>query len=106
MNEAWQGKRFKTDKYKKYEHDVMLLLPKFSPKFGTYSIEILIGISNINQDIDNVLKPFLDILQKKYGFNDRDIFELYIKKEVVNKGKEFISFDLKQFQNKSCTNKI
>ena len=43
-------------------------------------------------DIDNPLKPFLDILQKKYGINDRDINELLVKKTVVKKGDEFIFF--------------
>ena len=27
VNEAWQGKRFKTNSYKSYEKDVMRLLP-------------------------------------------------------------------------------
>ena len=27
VNDAWQGRRFKTDNYKKYERDLMLILP-------------------------------------------------------------------------------
>ena len=27
VNEAWQGKRFKTNKYQKYERDMLILLP-------------------------------------------------------------------------------
>jgi len=28
VNSAWKGRRFKTDEYKKYESDVLFLLPK------------------------------------------------------------------------------
>jgi len=36
----------------------------------------------------------LDIMQKKYGFNDNQIFELNIRKCIVSKGKEFISVSI------------
>lgn len=35
----------------------------------------------------------VDILQKKYGFNDRDIYELHIKKTIVPKGNEYIQIN-------------
>lgn len=43
-------------------------------------------------DIDNFLKPFIDILQKKYGFNDKLIYKLSVKKVKVAKGDEYIDF--------------
>jgi Holliday junction resolvase RusA-like endonuclease len=36
----------------------------------------------------------LDCLVKKYGFDDRQIFELYQSKEIVKKGKEYIEFKI------------
>jgi len=41
-------------------------------------------------DIDNPTKLVLDILQKQYGVNDRDIVHLVLHKKKVAKGKEFI----------------
>ena len=93
VNEAWQGKRFKTKAYKQYENDVLLMLPS-KPKApeGKMSLELIIGLSNMQADIDNPVKPFVDILQKKYGFNDNKIMEMTLKKVIVKKGEEFISF--------------
>ena len=90
VNECWQGKRFKTPKYKAYELELLYLLPKLklSPPFN---IKITFGISALS-DIDNPIKPFLDILQKKYDINDRDIMRLEIIKEVTKE--HFIKFDI------------
>lgn len=96
VNECWQGKRFKTSKYKSYERDCLLLLPKVSLPEPPYKISYVFGLSNILSDFDNPVKPITDILQKKYGFNDRDIHEASIKKVKVEKGKEFFSFDIEK----------
>ena len=45
-------------------------------------------------DFDNPIKPFVDILQKKYGFNDRDVYELNVKKEVGEDGIDFNIYQL------------
>jgi Holliday junction resolvase RusA-like endonuclease len=49
-------------------------------------------------DIDNPLKPILDVLQKKYGFDDRQIYELNVKKEIVKKGDEFIKLKINEIR--------
>jgi len=96
VNEAWQGKRFKTDKYIKYERDLLLLLPKMElPIGGYFKLDINFGVSNMSSDIDNPLKPFIDVLQKKYKFNDRNIVMLNVVKQKVKKGNEFIEFQIK-----------
>lgn len=59
-----------------------------------YLLNIVFGFSSPLADIDNGLKPFIDILQKRYGFNDKDIIELNVKKEKTVKGKEFILFEI------------
>jgi hypothetical protein len=40
------------------------------------------------------VKPFQDILQKRYNFDDRDIFKATVEKEIVKKGAEFIDFKI------------
>lgn len=94
VNQAWQGRRFKTDKYKSYESSVMLRLKPLNIPDGNLEVQIQVGFSNKQSDLDNVLKPFLDILQKKYGFNDSRIYHLCVYKRIVPKGQEFISFDI------------
>lgn len=93
VNKCWQGRRYKTDDYKEYEKAMLKILPKkiFIPK-GKIWLKIKVCISSKNADIDNILKPTIDILQKKYGFNDRKIYRLSVIKEDVKKGFESIEF--------------
>lgn len=98
VNKAWQGKRFKTPAYKKYERDVLFYLP---PKVEIYAynrLDLTFGFSSRLSDIDNPVKCFTDCLQKKYGFDDRTIYELNVKKQIVPKGKEFIDFNITEIK--------
>lgn len=95
INEAWQGKRFKTPLYKAYEQTILLTMPK--AKIETEQmlrIEFFFGFSNKASDLDNPVKLLLDIAQKKYGFNDKNVFELNVRKCIVNKGEEFIQMGI------------
>ena len=88
VNEAWKGRKYKTPKYKAYETTLLYLLPnKLKEDFKELYIKI--GVSNAF-DLDNCLKPLIDILQKKYKFNDNKIRKLVVEKEVVKKGNEYI----------------
>ena len=92
VNDAWQGRRFKTKKYKSYEEELLYKLrPLKIPE--KIRLDIDVGYSNKCSDIDNCLKPLLDVLQKKYGFNDRNIYELKVKKSIIKKGQEYIDFE-------------
>jgi Holliday junction resolvase RusA-like endonuclease len=62
---------------------------------GKMSLFLRFGLSSKNADIDNPVKPFVDCLQKRYGFNDRHIYKLTVEKVDVKKGDEFIEFELK-----------
>jgi len=95
VNQVWQGRRFKTKKYHQYEKELSSLLPQASFK-GCLKINVVFGFSSKLSDIDNPLKPFLDVLVKKYNFDDRQIFELNVKKEIVKKGSEFIKYKIKE----------
>lgn len=98
VNECWQGKRFKTKTYTAYEKEMLLRLAPcdFEKSKDPLEISITVGLSNSQADVDNVVKPFLDILQKKYNFNDRYVFRMILEKVLVVKGAEFIEFYIKK----------
>jgi Holliday junction resolvase RusA-like endonuclease len=91
VNQAWQGKRFKTPIYKAYEKEMLLRMP--AGKIETdqmLRVEFFFGFSNKASDLDNPVKLLLDIAQKKYGFNDSNVYELNVRKCIVKKGEEFL----------------
>ena len=94
VNEAFKGRRFKSDKYKSYEKHLLLILKPLKLPEAPFKIIYEFGFSSKLADIDNPVKPFQDILCKRYGFDDRSIIELNIKKTIVPKGKEFIKFQI------------
>lgn len=102
VNKAWQGKRFKTDDYSRYERDVALLLPTdLKIPEGDLSIYLEWGFSSAASDWDNPIKPFQDILQKTYGFNDNRVFDARVRKRKVAKGAEYIMFNIKSIDDES-----
>ena len=94
VNQVWQGKRFKTKAYKDYEKEVLLSIKPMKVTEGRLSLRLLFGLSSKNADVDNPVKPFIDCLQKKLGFNDRHIYKLTVEKVDVPKGQEFIEYYL------------
>lgn len=98
INEAFQGRRFKTEKYKKFEKNSMLLLPKIKLPEPPFEVRYVFGFSNKASDADNPTKPLQDILQKKYKFNDKEIYRIIIDKVIVKKGKEFFGFEIKHLE--------
>lgn len=94
VNKCWQGRRFKTPDYSAYETELMYVLPKLKIPSGKLLLDLTVGFSNKASDIDNFIKPFLDILQKKYKFNDKMIYALIVNKQDVKKGEEFIHFEI------------
>ena len=100
VNQAFKGRRFKTEAYKKYERDLLFLLPKIELPEPPYQVYYKFGFSSRNSDIDNGVKQLQDILSKKYKFNDRYIFRMVVEKEIVKKGDEFIEFKIETFKEK------
>ncbi len=94
VNRCWQGRRFKTREYLEYERAMLLLLPKFRLPPKPYAITLTFYVSNSASDVDNPVKPCLDILQKKYAFNDKDVFELHVRKSIVKRGREAIEIGI------------
>ena len=103
INESFQGRRFKTPKYKKYRQDLLYLLPLGLgfDKQDRLELSIEWGFSNKQSDIDNCAKGFIDGLQDMYGFNDSQIYKLNLSKEIVKKGEEYIKFDITQLNDKT-----
>lgn len=94
VNECWQGRRYKTDEYKVFEHNVYFSLPNLKLPEKPWRISYHFGFSNMRADVDNPVKPMQDILSKKYGFNDADVHEIVARKTKTEKGQEFISFSI------------
>jgi len=94
VNESYQGSKVKTKKYRFYTRALMLMLPKLELPEPPYSINYEFGVSNMGADVDNPIKPFQDILQKRYGFNDSKIHEIKARKIKVEKGSEYIEFEI------------
>lgn len=97
VNDAWKGRRYKTEEYKLYESAMLWLLPKTTLPEPPYRIYYEFGFSNSQSDYDNPTKPTQDILQKKYGFNDNEIYEATIRKVIVKKGKEYVKVRIEHF---------
>lgn len=98
VNEAWQGQRFKTRNYQDYERRALLLLPPILDiPAGDLLVTLEFGFSNRASDLDNPVKPIMDILQKRYGFNDAQVTQYQLIKKIVPKGSEYIAFSIKAF---------
>jgi Holliday junction resolvase RusA-like endonuclease len=93
VNQAWKGRRYKTDAYNRYESELMAMLPDYEI-VSFRGLVLTFGFSNMQSDVDNPTKLVIDILQKRYGVNDRDLMELHLYKQKVAKGNEFIKIEL------------
>ena len=94
VNQCWRGRRFKTEIYEDYEALLLRELPDMTTPKAPYQIEFNFGFSSASSDWDNPCKPLQDILQKRYGFNDKLIKKATITITKVEKGCEFFEFAL------------
>ena len=83
VNDAWQGRRFKSKDYKQYEKDMQILLPRDS-KIWDEPIRVSYHFKLRNAgrtDIDNLIKPLQDILVRSGIItNDNLIVEMNARK--------------------------
>lgn len=96
VNEAFNGLRTRSKKYDAFIKSMMFLLPNRIDCPDPLNIKLAIefGFSSKGSDIDNCCKSFIDCLVKKYGFDDRYIYEMHVFKEIVKKGSEYIKFKI------------
>lgn len=98
INQAYQGRRFKTPAYNAYTKKVLLMLPKMKLPEPPYEVYYEFGFSSKASDWDNPIKPIQDLLSTKYKFNDKLIFCANVKKIIVPKGKEYIKFKIEHYE--------
>lgn len=93
-NALYKGRKFKTDKHDLYKRQLAYLLPN-DIKIGLppYKLTLEFGTCKM-QDLSNNVKGFEDALVNKYGFDDRNIYEINLIKVAVSKGKEYIKFKI------------
>lgn len=82
-NSLWQGRKYKTKDYDDYIRDLLLLLPKTLniDKENIYLKFYLKKATYNKSDVDNLIKPVLDIMKKKGLIED----DKFIKKITAEK---------------------
>jgi hypothetical protein len=99
VNAAWKGERFRSEKYKEYSKVFTYMLPNkvVLPK-PPFEIRFWFGLSSSCADWDNPIKPNLDLIAAKYGFNDKLIKRGIVEVEEVKKGEEYVRFEILEFK--------
>lgn len=100
-NDMYLGRKVKSYQYKTYERKMLKLLPDQEVPEGELQLTFEVGLSSKLADLDNTMKPFIDCLQLKYGFNDKWIYKLVGTKKIVKKGEEFITFKLEKYDGEN-----
>lgn len=95
VNGAWQGRRYRTPEYEQFESDLLMLLPRDLKIPKNPYLIINWGFSSMAGDWDNPIKPFQDVLQAGYEFNDNAVDNALVFKTKTRKGEEFIEFEVK-----------
>ena len=98
VNKVWQGRRFKTQDYKNYEEEVYYNLPKKHVS-GFVHITFSFYIKSFKRsDVDNFIKPLLDVIVKK-GLIQDDRFVKKVTAEKYQSEEEKIIIDIQQWKN-------
>lgn len=110
VNEVWQGRRYKTTKYKQYERDVLNLIKarciasstreEFQMVRGQVSIILSFYVKNWKMcDVDNFVKPLLDIIVKAGLIeDDRLVMRLaMVKRPVANPAEQRVQIIISKY---------
>jgi Holliday junction resolvase RusA-like endonuclease len=108
VNEAWQGRRFKTPEYTDYERDVGYLLPvhlRTAPPLGLLEVHYRFHFKNHKaRDWDNPVKPLQDVLVKLGVIpDDRHIYRAVVEK--VPDKEDFVEIDILPYTTTMPTSK-
>lgn len=88
VNQAWQGKRFKSPAYKQFSTDIAWLLPKRErAPAGPLEVHYKFYLKHhATTDFDNLIKPFQDqLVQNGIIEDDRFIYKAVIEKIASDK---------------------
>ena len=83
INGAFKGRKFKTKEYDQYISDMLFLLPK-DLKIDKENLHFIFHLKKttfLKADVDNFIKPLLDIMVKKEILED----DRFIKKITIEK---------------------
>lgn len=98
VNDAWRGRRMKSDEYKVYDNALSFLLPKhIDIPNGKLQVTFEWGLSNDGADWDGPIKQTQDIIARRYRFNDKNIMRGIVTKVIVPKGQEYVHFKIEKF---------
>jgi len=92
FNQCWQGKIKKSVAYHIYRKELLKMLPNMPLPEPPYRLHLQYGFSSRAGDIDNPNKALIDVLTEFYGFDDKLIYELFIRKRIVPRGQEYFMF--------------
>ena len=100
VNKAFMGRKIRSYDYNKYRKLLLEELPSNVkvPKTGELTLQMNVYYSNKASDVDNCVKPFIDVLQEKYEFNDNRIYSMAVQKIIVPKGQEGILFRITKYK--------
>lgn len=91
----WRWSRAKSNYYLAWQQAILLMLPPIQlSKDKKYSVKIVWKFSNTLSDIDNPVKPLLDCLVKKRGFDDRQIYHMDVTKTIVKKWEDGVELEI------------
>jgi len=102
VNQAWQGRRFKTTKYKDYEKEITALLRQYKLVRGVFKgkvgVDIIFFLKRASAtDIDNPVKLILDVLVKNGIIeDDRNIWKLKIEKKKSDR--DFMEIEISKIR--------
>lgn len=99
VNEAFQGRRFKTDKCNDFCDDFLKVAPRKNTVPGTVEIEYKFYVKNHKAaDYDNLIKITQDMIVKcGYIEDDRKIYKATIHKIPCEIQDERIEFEIKEY---------
>lgn len=91
---------FKSKEYREYEITINKLLEGHEMseemKAGKLALSFRFRFQRSNSDIDNPVKPLQDILQKHFGFNDKQVYSLNVEKMHYKGCQPLIEVEIKQ----------
>ena len=102
VNAAYYKNKKKTKAYEEYEDAWYSALQGNSlpddieVKTMLFYVEYEWGFSNVQADVDNPIKTTTDIMQRYFGFNDKQIRIVKATKRMVPKGAEYAKVKITQ----------
>ncbi|WP_443088706.1 RusA family crossover junction endodeoxyribonuclease [Vibrio sp. SCSIO 43137] len=104
-NDMYQGRKVKSSAYRRWEMQVARGLPDITiPKETKLSVRAIVRYSNKASDLDNAAKSMLDVLQKRYKFDDKFVYVLKLYKVLVPRGQEGLTIKITELEESKWRN--